>query len=83
MGNGFLDDLPDLDLPGKGKGKTAPAPVLPGVPKGVVIYHKVCCPKCGSDKAPVVNSSNLPVRYHKCLDCGHTFKSIEITKGKK
>ena len=43
----------------------------------VSIGKDVICPKCNSDKVPVYESSHLPIRYHKCSDCGHTFKSIE------
>lgn len=41
-----------------------------------VPYYPVRCPKCGS-KNQVCYNSKLPVRYHKCRDCGTNFKSTE------
>lgn len=38
------------------------------------------CPACGGRNVPVYKSQveKAPfVRYHKCSDCGHNFKSIE------
>jgi len=73
--NDYWDNIPDLDLPGGRRQKKRP----PAANEDVVIYTKVRCPKCGSDKCPVYDSSHLPIRYHKCSDpnCGYTFKSIE------
>ena len=34
------------------------------------------CPKCGSSTIPVT-STRRPIRWHKCGDCGQTFKSVE------
>ena len=34
------------------------------------------CPKCGSSNIPV-KSTRRPIRWHKCGDCLHTFKSVE------
>jgi ribosomal protein S27E len=70
MGNGFLNDLPDLDLPARRKKKKKPEDQL-------VRYVRLRCPKCNSPNVPVYDSSHLPIRYHKCSNCGHTFKSIE------
>lgn len=72
MSNGFLNDLPDLDLPGKKRKKKSPGP-----DDQVVRYVRPRCPKCNSPNVPVYSSRDLPIRYHKCADCGHTFKSIE------
>ncbi len=72
MSNGFLDDLPDLNLPGWRKKKKSPEPE-----DQLVRYVKPRCPKCESSNVPVYNSDHLPIRYHKCSDCGYTFKSIE------
>lgn len=72
MTNGFLDDLPDLNLPGRRREKKPPEPA-----DQLVRYVRPRCPKCGSINVPVYNSSHLPIRYHKCSACGHTFKSIE------
>ena len=41
-----------------------------------VIYHVLRCPKCNSPKVRVYRTM-LPVRYHKCHECGHRFKSVE------
>jgi len=41
-----------------------------------VIYSAVRCPQCGSRDVPVTHSA-LPVRYHRCRQCGHNFKSVE------
>lgn len=41
-----------------------------------VIYHVLRCPKCKSPKIRVYRTM-LPVRYHKCHECGHRFKSVE------
>ncbi len=41
-----------------------------------VIIFVVRCPKCGEEWPPVTRSM-LPVRYHKCDKCKHTFKSVE------
>ena len=72
MTDGFLNDLPELDLPGRKRKKKSHGP-----DEQVVRYIRLRCPKCGSTNVPVYNSNHLPIRYHKCSDCGHTFKSIE------
>ena len=76
MGNGFLDDLPDLGIrpakPRKKRGQKQPEPE-----NVVVKYLRVKCPECRSYRVPVYDSSHLPIRYHKCKDCGFLFKSIE------
>jgi len=72
MGNGFLDDLPDLDLPRRKKRNPADDK------SQVVEYIRLRCPECNSTNCPVYSSRDLPVRYHKCGKCGHTFKSIEL-----
>ena len=41
-----------------------------------VAYHVLRCPECGSD-ATRVTSTRRPLRWHKCDDCDHTFKSFE------
>jgi len=64
----YWDNTPDLGLYGRRKKKRAA--------DDVVIYTKIRCPKCGSEKCPVYDSSHLPIRYHKC-ECGNTFKSVE------
>ena len=71
---GFLDDLPDLgDL----------EPEQPEAPrrkrrKDFVPFVRVRCPACGSLRCPVYNTNHIPIRYHRCQDCGRTFKSVEI-----
>ena len=72
MNDGFLNGLPDLNLPGKRKKKK---PV--SKKDQVVRYVRIRCPKCNSTNCPVYSSRDLPIRRHKCADCGHTFKSIE------
>jgi hypothetical protein len=41
-----------------------------------VIFIPLKCPKCRS-KNIKCHTSNPPIRYHVCKDCGHKFKSIE------
>ena len=72
MTNGFLNDLPDLDMPARRKKKKPPEPAEP-----VVRYIRPRCPKCNHANCPVYSSRDLPIRRHKCAKCGHTFKSIE------
>lgn len=62
---------------GPGRRKRKKKPAEPG--SAPVIYIKVRCPnpECKSLKVPVYDSSHLPIRYHKCSDCGLNFKSIE------
>ena len=76
MGNGFLDNIPDLGITGGKKQRKIKKPVIP-LNEAPVIYVRVRCPKCRSTKVPVYDSSHLPIRYHKCSDCGLNFKSIE------
>lgn len=76
MSEGFLNDLPDLNLPARRRKKKS------AKPKDEIIYYiKLRCPKCGSDQVPVQHTNpeidGNTIRYHRCSDCGHTFKSIE------
>jgi len=76
MSNGFLDDLPDLDILRRRKRKKLPEPK-----DELVRYTRLRCPKCKSFQVPVQHTNpevngNI-IRHHKCADCGHTFKSIE------
>lgn len=41
-----------------------------------VEYVAVKCPRCGSKKNKKYKHTP-PVRYHKCLNCGNNFKSVE------
>jgi len=41
-----------------------------------IIVYPIKCPRCGSKKV-YRYKSDLPVRYYKCKNCGHNFKSIE------
>ena len=43
-----------------------------------VPFVRVYCPTCGSVHCPIYNSNHVPVRYHRCQDCGRTFKSVEV-----
>lgn len=72
MSNGFLDDLPELNLPARRKKKKTSEPK-----ESLVRYVKPRCPKCNSGNVPVYSSRDLPIRRHKCANCGYTFKSIE------
>jgi len=69
----FLDDLPDLDLPDP----PARRPPRRRVDPDCVFWTPIRCPKCSSPDCPVVNSGHIPIRYHKCRQCGHSFKSVE------
>ena len=71
MTSAFLDDLPDLDLPEKPHHKRQPGR------KVVLQYVKLRCPKCGSKHVRVYSTRDLPIRHHKCRDCGYNFDSIE------
>jgi len=42
----------------------------------LVVYRSVCCPHCGSAQTKVT-STRRPIRHHKCLECGWSFKSME------
>jgi len=81
MANGFLDDLPELDIPGKRRKKKLPGSVGSGSEDEAVRYVRLRCPKCGSTNVPVQHTNpnvggNI-VRHHKCSDCGNRFKSVE------
>lgn len=39
-------------------------------------YVKMRCPECLGIHVPAYKKRGV-VRYHKCTDCGHNFKSIE------
>ncbi len=41
-----------------------------------VAFRPVRCPGCRSKNVPVQHTAGS-VRYHKCADCGETFKSVE------
>ena len=49
---------------------------LPEEAKYGVPYYPVRCPQCKSKNQYCYNSK-LPIRYHKCRDCGTNFKSTE------
>lgn len=52
-------------------------------PNPVVRWVPVRCPYCKSRDAPVTASPKMVpgLRYHRCQDCGGTFKSFEIILG--
>lgn len=76
MTEGFLNDLPDLEMPARRRKKKSSEPK-----DQVIQYVRLCCPKCDSAQIPVQHTNpeinGTIIRHHKCLDCGHTFKSIE------
>jgi transposase-like protein len=85
MRNGFLDNNPDIwDGEPRKRPKKPPAVSLRKTKQRVqagtapVMYVKVRCPKCRSDKVPVYDSKHLPIRYHKCSVCGLNFKSLDL-----
>jgi len=41
-----------------------------------VPFYVLRCPACTSTNTRTT-STRRPVRYHRCRDCGHTFKSVE------
>jgi transcriptional regulator NrdR family protein len=61
-------------------GREFPVPVeeVEEAPPVAVPHHTKRCPSCGSTRVRVT-STQKPVRYQKCGDCQHTFKSIEQT----
>lgn len=73
MSSDSLDNMPEMNLPGRKKKRRKKSGIA-----GIVRYVKRRCPECGGDRVPVYDSNHLPIRYHKCSDCGHTFKSIEL-----
>lgn len=50
---------------------------------GAVLYNPICCPACHSENTritstrPRKNPSTPQIRYHRCNDCDHRFKSIQ------
>lgn len=71
-----------------GKKFNAPAPPVPNAPRAPepsvnqgVVYHVIRCPQCKSRNTQVTSTpkaANAPqVRYHRCRECGHPFKSSE------
>lgn len=78
MGNGFLDNLPDLELgPVRRKKKKRRVDIVKSAENtGPVIWHTIKCPNCGSEKVKV-HTTRKPIRYLECLDCGHHFKAVE------
>lgn len=40
------------------------------------IYRPIRCTKCNSKNISTYKTE-LPLRYHKCKNCGHNFKSVE------
>ena len=70
---GIMDDLPSVGF-GRPRKEREPAD------GDAVIYHKYTCRKCRG-VCPVYATKGR-IRYHKCENCGHTFKSVEkIVKG--
>ncbi len=76
MANGFLDDLPELDMPGKKRKKKSPEPK-----DQAIRYIRLRCPNCHSDRVPVQHTNpqigGNKIRHHKCENCDYVFKSVE------
>lgn len=47
-----------------------------GEPAKAVTFPKLHCPRCKSDDV-ITRSTQRPVRYHSCRECGYPFKSVE------
>lgn len=56
----------------------APEPEKASDPNAPVFYPvaQICCPSCGSENTKVTHTQR-PNRRHKCVECDHSFKSIE------
>jgi len=52
-----------------------PCPAEPD-PDALLIYRPIRCPKCGGGRT-YVHTTRRPIRYHRCEDCKHRFKSVE------
>jgi len=86
MSDDIFEDVPDLSSDDEGvrrhrrlvtvRPKPKAAAVFDGVGIKTVYWHVIRCPYCKSKKVPVCHT-NRPIRYHKCVDCGETFKSVE------
>ena len=81
MTDGFLDNLPDLNILRRRKREKSPGPGASGPDDQMVRYIRLRCPKCGSVQVPVQHTNpevdSKIIRHHKCLGCGRTFKSVE------
>lgn len=66
--------LPNSGVP-QSREKPRGRPVDENLDYGVR-FVPVKCPKCRS-KNITCYASRLPIRYHKCRDCGLCFKSVE------
>ena len=73
----FLENLPDLGMGRSARRKKKRKKTTVKREYAAVLYIKPKCPRCKSDKVPVYNTNHLPIRYHKCADCGLLFKSVE------
>ena len=90
MGNGFLDDIPELfegdkrrrsarkvrSQKSEVRNQKSETKDDDSVIYPAVIYHVIKCPKCGSDNTKILTTKR-PIRYHACSECGHGFRSIE------
>ena len=69
-----IDDVTESPTNGSSNGQAVEESDEPGA----VIFHVVHCPKCGGSHTRVTRKmKDLPVRYHKCQECEHKFKSVE------
>lgn len=44
----------------------------------ITAYHILLCPKCNSKETKIASTRTDGVRHHKCEECTHSFKSIEV-----
>ena len=72
----YLDDIPDIGIGSRRPVKKKQRKAVAVTTAKVVIWRPVKCPECGSGRVKVY-STQPPLRYHKCHDCGARFKSVE------
>ncbi len=78
----IIDWLKVVDAAEETKKVIEPVVERPKAIEPVVRYIRLRCPACNSKRTQVQNTKprtgDIKIRYHKCSDCGHTFKSVEF-----
>lgn len=77
-GMGFLDDIPDLEISGKGKTARGRRPVRRGGHAAAAGGLK--CPQCGCGEFETINTIAIPGgirRYKRCRRCGLKARTVE------